>query len=702
MSPPLPKLHALLIGINCYLSNELPEGVTYPSLHGAVYDVGQVEVFLRHRLGVPPERIVKLTASQSPKKPGQPAEPRKSWPTYENMVAAFKDLIARADPGDLAYIHFSGHGGRAATAYPNLKGKDGLDEALVPTDIGWSSARYLRDVELACLLRQMVDKGLIVTLALDSCHSGGATRGAGRAVARGISAVDTAPRRVDSDVASPAELAAAWRAQPGKRSAKPASGWMQETEGYTLLAACRASEAAYEYPFDGVRPRGTLSYWMLDALSQLGTNLTYRMLHQRILARVHSQFASQTPQAQGEVDRAVFGVDRIPLPDPRITVLEATRSRVMLNAGQAHGLKAGARFAVYPAATADLARHDERLALVELDKVGSASARARITQRLADGPIEPGAQAAPLTAGDIQLSRAVRLVEQGDLPSAVGEKAALSAARDAISTAAGGWVALLGEDDTGPVEWQVAVNRRGEYEIWDPAGAALVLRPPIKVDAAGAAEALAGRLVHLTKYRNVQAIANDDDLSPLAGMLIVEWAGRQADYARGEKPAPQPFSDAGNTPVARAGEHAWLRIRNALPKAPGDASKNTLNIAALDLSPDWAIAQFYPRRSAFEPLNAGEERLLPLKTSLPPGCRSGVDVIKVFATLGDQTTRFDWLALPALDQPVERRTSRQAGSPLEKLFAALATDRPAKRSVQLGEYPSREWTTAQVELRVEV
>jgi hypothetical protein len=702
MSPAHSKLHALLIGVDCYLSNELPEGVTYPSLRGAVYDVGQVEEFLRLRLGVPPERILKLTASHNPKKPGQPAEPRKSWPTYENMVAAFKALLDRADPGDQAYIHFSGHGGRAATIHPGLKGKAGLDEALVPVDIGWSSARYLRDVELACLLRKMVDKGLVVTVALDSCHSGGATRGAGRAVPRGIAAVDTAPRRTDSDVADPAELAAAWSALPGKRNIKPASGWLLETEGYVLLAACRASEAAYEYPFDGVRPRGTLTYWMLDALSQLGANLTYRMLHQRILARIHSQFASQTPQVQGESDRVVFGVDRIPLPDPRITVLAATRSNVMLNAGRAHGLKAGARFAVYPAATADLARHAERLALAEADKVGSVSLRARITQRLVDAPIEPGAQAALLNAGDIQLSRSVRLIEQGGLPPAVDEQAALAAARAAIEQAAAGWVALLDERDAGPVEFQVAVNRGGEYEIWDPAGAALTLRPPLRVDAAGAAEALAKRLVHLTQYRNVQAIANPDGRSPLAGKLIVAWAGRQAGYARGDKPAPQPFGDAGNTPAIQAGEHAWLRIRNALPRAPGDASKNTLNIAALDLSPDWAIAQFYPRRSAFEPLNAGEEKLLPLKTSLPRGYRDGIDVIKVFATVGDQTTSFEWLALPALDQPGARGTARQAGTPLEKLFAALATGRPAKRNVQLGEYPSEEWTTAQVELRVEV
>jgi Caspase domain len=70
-------------------------------------------------------------------------------------------------------IHYSGHGGRAPTMFRSLKGANGLDEALVPTDIGNSEARYLRDLELARLLNGMVDKGLIVTVVLDSCHCGG-------------------------------------------------------------------------------------------------------------------------------------------------------------------------------------------------------------------------------------------------------------------------------------------------------------------------------------------------------------------------------------------------------------------------------------------------------------------------------------------------------------------------------------------------
>src|SRR5512139_1951705 len=105
------SLYALLIGIDCYLPNQLPGGYYYPSLGGCVRDIKHVEAFLVSRLGMTPERILKLTASPGDGK--QPAEPREQWPTYENMVAKFKQLLAIANAGDQVYIHYSGHGGRA-------------------------------------------------------------------------------------------------------------------------------------------------------------------------------------------------------------------------------------------------------------------------------------------------------------------------------------------------------------------------------------------------------------------------------------------------------------------------------------------------------------------------------------------------------------------------------------------------------------
>jgi hypothetical protein len=59
--------------------------------------------------------------------------------------------------GDRVYIHYSGHGGRTRTAFRDLKGEDGLDEGLVPYNIAHDpDARYVRDIEIAHLLKAMV------------------------------------------------------------------------------------------------------------------------------------------------------------------------------------------------------------------------------------------------------------------------------------------------------------------------------------------------------------------------------------------------------------------------------------------------------------------------------------------------------------------------------------------------------------------
>src|SRR5688572_32657804 len=77
--------HALLIGINQYLPNELPNGLYYKSLLGCVHDVNLVDGFLRRYLRIPDEHITRLTSSR-PSEHVEPPEPRSQWPTYENKI----------------------------------------------------------------------------------------------------------------------------------------------------------------------------------------------------------------------------------------------------------------------------------------------------------------------------------------------------------------------------------------------------------------------------------------------------------------------------------------------------------------------------------------------------------------------------------------------------------------------------------------
>ena len=170
------KLHALLIGVDYYIPHKLADGSYYPSLGGCVRDINHVETFLKQRLELPDEQIIKLTSTNG--KDGPP-EPKEKWPTYENMVAAFKQTTQRAVAGDQVYIHYSGHGGRTVTAFREAKGEKALDESLVPIDIGEPGTRYLRDLDMAHLLKEMTDKDLLGHGSLRQLPLGGRHEGGG-------------------------------------------------------------------------------------------------------------------------------------------------------------------------------------------------------------------------------------------------------------------------------------------------------------------------------------------------------------------------------------------------------------------------------------------------------------------------------------------------------------------------------------------
>jgi len=695
MTPKSSRLHALLIGVDHYMPNRLPGGSYYPHLGGCVRDISHVEEFLKNKLGLPADRITRLTASLT--EGDKPAEPPAQWPTYKNIIAGFKNLTKQAKAGDQVYIHYSGHGGRATTAYAKLKGKTAQDEALVPTDIGNSEAQYVRDVEIAHLLKAMVDKKLVVTVVFDCCHSGGATRGRGGARTRGIGTVDTRTLPAKSLVASEEELAQTWQSLSGgkTRSLKPASGWLMEPQGYVLMAACRAQELAMEYPFDGEESNGALTYWLLDSLKQIGPGLTYKLLHDRIVAKIHSQFETQTPQLQGEGNRLVFGSEQVQ-PQRGVTVMQydSRKKSIMLNAGQAHGVRKGAQFAVYAIDAKRLTGADDRVALAEVTEVGASESWAKITNKLGTKAIQQGAQAVLLDPGMVRLRRSVRLLKQDDLPKKIDQAKALKSIEAILAKGESGFIQIAADKE--PADYQVVVNEKSEYEIWDPAGQPIRnLRPALKIKDADSASRVVSRLEHLAKYRNVQELDNRDPMSPLARKLVVELIGKQAEFDPADEPEPQPFKSEGNTPVLKEGEWTFLRVRND--------SSEVLNVTVMDLQPDWGISQIYPSGSGyFEPLDPGQELpLLPLQATLEPGYEEGADIIKVFATVG--TTNFQWLALPALDEPpIAKKATRGApGSALDELLSAFTSGAPKTRNLNLAAYPSKEWATAQIEVRVQ-
>ncbi|MCM3872313.1 MAG: tetratricopeptide repeat protein [Pyrinomonadaceae bacterium] len=691
-----PNLYALLIGIDRYTPNKLPDGSYYPDLSGCVRDVLQLEEVLKKRWGRKSEHILKLTA---PSSAASSVESQEDWPTYENMVAAFKKLTDVAQPGDQVYIHYSGPGRRASTMFPEIKGRDGLDNSLVPADIGKLPGRYLRDVELLFLIKRMVAKGLIVTLVLDTCYSGVLTRGMGGAAVRCIPTVDTTRASTDSLVAAREELIQSWpdSAFPQTGRDYGGSGWFPEWKGHVLLAACHSSESAYEYAFNGQERNGVLTYWLLDSLRRSTPDLTFRQLHNRIVAKIHSQFVQQTAQLEGEFDRTVFFGQQEELLPFEVLQVDTQSQRVLIKAGQDRDIRPGSRLIIYPPGQPDLGQTDKSLVLAEIEKVGPTESWAKLSLMSNwSKTVEPGARAVHLDPEALlRLSLRVRLVRQSENPltPSIDQDSALNQIAEALKQENSRLINLVADDYA---DYQVAVNPDSEYEIWDPAGNLIPnLRPALRTDDHAAPARLVQRLIHLSKYRNVLMFENNNVLSPLAGKILIELNRLPPDYEPGSHPIPQMPLNSGSPLTFNVGDRVMLRVCNT--------SQRTLAVSLLDLQPDWAISEVHPNADVDHALlEPGEQNALtmPLQVALPSGFQQGTDVIKAFATIA--VTSFRWLELPPIDQPSirTRGIGRGSANPLEELLAVNPQDAETLDQALLAAQ-SVEWTTAQIEVRIQ-
>ncbi|MFB2977248.1 caspase family protein [Microseira sp. BLCC-F43] len=158
-----PRKLALLVGINSYPSHPL---------RGCVNHVELQRLLLIHRFGFNPKYLLILTERQA---------------TREGILQVFEEhLIKQAKPGDVVVYHYSGHGSRIFD--PDLivvrytTDNSGLNGTFVPVDgnlpTGYpAQGGVVKDImghTLFLLMSAVKSENL--TVVLDSCFSGGATR----------------------------------------------------------------------------------------------------------------------------------------------------------------------------------------------------------------------------------------------------------------------------------------------------------------------------------------------------------------------------------------------------------------------------------------------------------------------------------------------------------------------------------------------
>lgn len=307
--PAAPPKLALLVGVNHYPSEQIPE------LEGAVNDTENMARLLMDRYGFHPANVRILKDAEA---------------TRAGILTAFRShLVERAMPGSQVVFHFSGHGAQVFDRSGDEL--DRWDETLVPHDARREGdpAGDILDDELQGLVKALVTRGAHPTLILDSCHSGTAVREG--VTARGLppSGPGGGPKVTPDEVA------------------------LEMPRGYTLISAAGSAERAHEVVDPDGHAHGGLTWFLTRALRQGGPHMTWRGAVARATADLSTHFPGQRPRLEGT------GLDAPPFShraDPstpwrqRFVARGGARERgpIELKAGTLHGVTPGTLFGLYP------------------------------------------------------------------------------------------------------------------------------------------------------------------------------------------------------------------------------------------------------------------------------------------------------------------------------------------------------------------
>src|SRR5580700_10314145 len=172
------KRRALVVAINMYVpsAHSTTEGTPasgagatasanprkreFGNLDGAVNDATLFRQILKDRFSFLDTDIVFLQNQEA---------------TRDRILREFREhLVNAASAGDISLFYYAGHGSQVRNLGSDEA--DQMDETLVPAD-AYHGVPDIRDKEMARLHRAALLKGVALTVILDSCHSGGMSRG---------------------------------------------------------------------------------------------------------------------------------------------------------------------------------------------------------------------------------------------------------------------------------------------------------------------------------------------------------------------------------------------------------------------------------------------------------------------------------------------------------------------------------------------
>lgn len=261
--------------------------------------------------------------------------------TKKGIEDALSKLLSISLPGDIVVIHYSGHGQQIAD--DNGDEVDDKDEAIVPYDAypyysdTYKGEKHLRDDEIGKIINNFRNKlgpnGQLLIL-LDSCHSGSSTRG-GRC--RGGKPVFAPP---------------GWKPKSNKEDSNEAFDGVvlsKTAAPFVIISGASADESNQEY-----QDHGSLSYSFSKAMSELGTNFTYRQLFSKISAIMNTIVPNQTPVIDGNVDYKLFKGEYV-AQQSYFAINEIQNLKlIQINAGEFNGFFEGTTIFILPAGSSKM------------------------------------------------------------------------------------------------------------------------------------------------------------------------------------------------------------------------------------------------------------------------------------------------------------------------------------------------------------
>jgi hypothetical protein len=347
---------ALLIGINLYQPPQTtaahPAGCAggrcdvsaLPNLDGSLNDVAAMrDLLVSPKFGFAFADVVVLTNPDLPHDPRPFVALPAAQTTRDGVLAAMrKYLVDVPSRGDTVVFYYAGHGSlrinSRGTKLP-VVGPDGktthADSTLVAAD-AWMGHDDILDRESTRIFNAALDKGVKLTIILDSCHSGGFTRGVslGRHGRERMLPYD--PR----DIAEgPDQLP---DGQPAKRPAD---------RGALIYSAAQQDQTAKETPppDSETEAHGAFTAALLRALESLPADAPAALVDQQVTAALEAAgVQDQTPSLDAvgnRRDQPIFGgVSATPGKLSAFAVGSDPEGNVVLDTGRLASIGPGSTF----------------------------------------------------------------------------------------------------------------------------------------------------------------------------------------------------------------------------------------------------------------------------------------------------------------------------------------------------------------------